>query len=438
MKNVLIISYFAPPLNLPPAIRIGKFAKYLPQFGWNPIILTVKDIDFYQTNLSLFPDFENMKIVRTKCFDYFHIIQTINKFRKKEDTISQIIFKNKENKIIKFIQNMFPIDDKIGWMPFCYSKAKEIIKINKIDVIFTTLGGVYHSAITSYLLAKRFDIPLIIEFRDLWVDYPLDEAIFFNKILNSFFEKKITKFSSKIITLAPGARQFLNAKYNLNDNKIEVITNGFDEEDFKKDIPFLKKEENTLVFTFCGTFFTKLSPLDLFNSLQKSNVQNIKIKIRFIGNFRQNFWELKERFAKQLSQNILIQVIPRMEYKQLVNELHKSDILMLFVQDKNMFHAKIFDYLAAKKTILAFCPKESDTENLIKTGNLGFTIENGDIEQGRRTIEKIIKLFKEKKLDKIHRNDRFINQFTRQNLSEKFAQILDSVTDNAQFNRKNN
>jgi glycosyltransferase involved in cell wall biosynthesis len=426
MKNILVISYFAPPLNLPPAIRIGKFAKYLPEFGWNPIILTVKEIDFYQKNLNLFPDYESMKIERTKCFDYFHIVQALNNLFGKDDNISQIIFKHKENKIISFIKKMFPIDDKIGWMPFCYSKAKKIIKTQKIDAIFTTLGGVYHSAITSYLLAEKFNLPLIIEFRDLWVDYPLEDVLFFNKKINSYFEKKIVNYASKIITLAPGAKRILNKKYDIDADKIEVITNGFDADDFKDNISFQKKE-NTLIFTFCGTFFTKLTPEDLFISLKKINVQNIKIKIRFIGNFRRNIWELKNKFEKQFSQNISIQLIPRMGYRQLINELYKSDILMLFVEDNDMLHAKIFDYLVTKKAILAFCPKESDTENIIKKGNLGFTIENGNIVQGVETIENIIQLFKENKLSKIHGNDDYIKQFTRKNLTKKFAKILDNL-----------
>ncbi len=426
MKNILIISYFAPPLNLPPAIRMGKFAKYLPKYDWNPIILTVKEIDFYQKNLSLFPDYEKMKIERTKCFDYFHIVQTFNKFWKKDDKISQIIFKHKENKMISFIKKMFPVDDKIGWMPFCYSKAKKIIKTQKIDAIFTTLGGVYHSAITSYLLAKKFNIPLIIEFRDLWVDYPLEDALFFNKKINSYFEKKIVNYASKVITLAPGAKRILDEKYDISDDKIEVITNGFDDYDFNNNTPFLK-EEDALIFTFCGTFFTKLTPEDLFNSLKKINIQNIKIKIRFIGNFRQNIWELKKKFEEQFSQKMVIELVPRMEYKQLIDELYRSDILMLFVENNDMLHAKIFDYLVTKKTILAFCPKGSDTENIIKNGNLGFTIENGNIEQGAKTIENIIQLFKDNKLKEIRGSDYYIKQFSRKNLTQKFAKILDNL-----------
>ena len=48
MGNILMISYFAPPYNIPSAVRVGKFAKYLPKFGWNPIILTVKELGYYQ------------------------------------------------------------------------------------------------------------------------------------------------------------------------------------------------------------------------------------------------------------------------------------------------------------------------------------------------------------------------------------------------------
>lgn len=427
MKNILIISYFTPPLNLAPAIRIGKFAKHLPRFGWNPIILTVKEIDFYQKDEELWKDVPNLNIVRTASFDFFQVIRIL---KKNKNIISKQLFKEKEN-FIYFIKKLFPIDDKIGWLPFCYSAGKKIIKEKKIDAIFTTLGGVYHPAITAYLLAKKYDIPLILEFRDLWADNPLHEITFYNQKLNNYFEAKTLNFANKVITLAPGAKSLLEDKYKFNKNKIEIIRSGFDKEDFKRGFPS-KTEKDTLIITFCGSFYTKLSPADLFNSVLIIEERLIRIKIRFIGNFRKNFWDLKEKFEKRFTdKNVLIKVIPRMHYSKLLDELHKSDVLVLFLpndkKSKVILHAKLFDYLPIKKPILAFCPKDSDVEHIIKTGNLGFAVESGNIEEGKKQIEKIIELFKKNKLKTVHGNDDFINQFDRKKLTKKLSNLLDST-----------
>lgn len=38
-SKVLILAYFFPPYGGGSSIRVGKFAKYLPQFGWDPVVV---------------------------------------------------------------------------------------------------------------------------------------------------------------------------------------------------------------------------------------------------------------------------------------------------------------------------------------------------------------------------------------------------------------
>ncbi len=426
MKNVLIISYFAPPLNTASAVRTGKSAKYLPQFGWNPIILSVKEIDYYQKDEEIYP--HDLNIIRTESFDLYRIAKLVKKTNK--DNFSYKLHRKKE-KITNFVKSLFPIDDKIGWMPFCYYKAKKIIYNNNIDIIFTSVGGVFHSAITAYFLSKKYKIPLILEFRDLWVNHPFQIRTYFNQKLNNIWEAKVINHANKIISLAPSQKEFLQNKYNLNEDKFEIITNGFDDDDFKKDFS-IKNKSDVIIFTFCGSFYTTLTPGDLFNSLLLIQDTKQRSIIRFIGNFRSNFWNLKEEFEGRLKEKkIEIEVIPRLIYYKLLKELYKSDVLLLFLpsdyRTKVIYHAKFFDYLAVRKPILSFCPKDSDIENIIKKGNLGFTIESGNIQDGKTQIEKIIKMFKEGSLKDIHGSNEFINQFTRKKVTEKLAKVFDSV-----------
>ena len=428
MKNVLMISYFAPPLNLPSAIRVGKFAKYLPEFGWSPIILSVKDIGFYLKDDELYKEVKNLNIHRTESLDYFRLMKLLQIGKSKN--LSENIHRSKE-KITNFIKSLFPIDDKIGWMPFCYSKAKKIIKKNHIQIIFVSIGGVHHQAITAYFLAKKFDIPLILEFRDLWADHPFIERSYFGKLINNYWEKKVIDYATRIISLAPKQREFLKKKYNIYDNKIEYISNGYDEDYFNRKFP-QKKEKGTLILTFCGGFYKNLTPSDLFNSFLRIKENRLKIIIRFIGNFRNQFFQLKKQYeSKSFLDNISIEVIPRISYIQLLEKLHLSDVLMLFLPKDNKYdlilHAKLFDYMAIRKPIIAFCPKNSDVENIVNEGNLGFIVEAGNVDMGTKKIEEIIRLFKQNKLKEICGSDKFISQFTQRKATEKLVKVLNSV-----------
>jgi Glycosyl transferase 4-like domain len=70
MKRVLIIGADFAPSSLPPATRIRFFVKHLPEFGWEPIVLTVKP-EYYNwpvdsENERLLP--ESLEVIRTPAF----------------------------------------------------------------------------------------------------------------------------------------------------------------------------------------------------------------------------------------------------------------------------------------------------------------------------------------------------------------------------------
>jgi hypothetical protein len=76
MKKVLIITYYWPPGSGAGVQRWLKFSKYLPAFGWEPVILTVNPkfatysaIDYSLEN-EISPD---IKIFKTRATDYFRI-----------------------------------------------------------------------------------------------------------------------------------------------------------------------------------------------------------------------------------------------------------------------------------------------------------------------------------------------------------------------------
>ena len=62
MKKVLVITYYWPPSGGPGVQRILKFCKYLPHFGWEPIVLTVENGEYPNIDHSLLDEVESLKI----------------------------------------------------------------------------------------------------------------------------------------------------------------------------------------------------------------------------------------------------------------------------------------------------------------------------------------------------------------------------------------
>jgi len=432
VKNVLIISYFAPPLNIPSSVRTGKLAKHFLSLGWNPIIISVKDIGFYYKDYSLSEEIKNIEIIRTGSLDPQRVLKIIRK--KTHSSVSEKLYQDKENFIYKF-KSFFPIDDKIGWMPFCYKAAKKIILTHKIDAIYTFVGGVNHPAITAYYLSRRFDIPFFVEFHDLWADHPFYPRTKIGQKFNDFWERKVLLEAAGVITLAPGQKKSLQEKYGFLKERIIFNPNGFDAEYFKQEFKQKDKNEKSVVITFCGHLYKNMTPSDIFKAILEYDELDLPLKLRFIGDFRKSFRVLKEQFEQRVkNRDILIEILPRMPYDLLLKELHKSDAFMLFLPNEEKFrpilHAKLYDYLAVGKPILAFVPLESDVESFIKKGNLGFVAEAGNPESGKKIIKQFIIEFKQNKTSKYKASAGYVRKYSRHEAARKILEFIEKKLEN--------
>ena len=66
MKKVLIITYYWPPAGGGGVQRWVKFVKYLRDFGWEPIVFTVKDGSYPITDLTLMNELpSDMEVIQS-------------------------------------------------------------------------------------------------------------------------------------------------------------------------------------------------------------------------------------------------------------------------------------------------------------------------------------------------------------------------------------
>jgi len=109
LKQILFISYFFPPLGGPGVQRAQKFTKYLPQFGWQPIVITVKNIEYIAYDYSLLKEISNVEIHRTDSFDLMRLLyhfERIRNIRKKENKL----YMTASDSLRKFSRKIFPIE----------------------------------------------------------------------------------------------------------------------------------------------------------------------------------------------------------------------------------------------------------------------------------------------------------------------------------------
>ena len=168
MKRVLIISYNFPPMGMGGVQRATKFAKYLPSFGWEPIILTVKDVDYFAKDYTLLKELSSdTKVIRTGSFDPLRLSYLLKSIMKKNKKSRGETYTPLKAKILSWL--FFP-DNKIGWIPFALSKGLKICKNEKIDLIFSTSPPPSLHLI-GYFLKKLTGKVWLADFRDEWIGY---------------------------------------------------------------------------------------------------------------------------------------------------------------------------------------------------------------------------------------------------------------------------
>ncbi|NVM05146.1 MAG: hypothetical protein HWN67_22690, partial [Candidatus Helarchaeota archaeon] len=245
MKKVLIITYYFPPLGGAGVQRILKFIKYLPDFNWIPLILTVKNADYYikdHTLMEQVTDRENICYTHAILFGRFfrkifhHNSEKLENVNRKDN-----IFLKPIKTIFNFLKKVFYTfvyfpDEYIGWIPFGLIKGYYFIKKKDVDLIISS-GPPISVHIIGYFLKKFTGRKWIIDCRDLWetYNYVYNPFNFKFKIkTEEFFESKVFKYADRIVLASPPWVSQLKEKYHeVDKGKFSVITNGFDKDDFK-------------------------------------------------------------------------------------------------------------------------------------------------------------------------------------------------------------
>ncbi len=404
MKKLLLITYYWPPLGGPGSLRPVKFAKYLPDFGFEPIILTRKDIAYHSIDKELGKQVENARTIRTESLDparLFHLLG-MRIYRPKPWQTS-----------VKQVMN-FP-DHKILWFPFAFDVARKI----DFDYIFVTAPP-FSAFITGYYLAKTAAKPLILDFRDAWLEFPfLPYQGKIKKAYVSYWEEKIINSASLIIVVDDNIRQTLIAKYPRAQEKIFVIPNGYDTDDFA-----ISEKPRTFTLSYLGTIREERNPANFLKAIKQliteKRISNLDIKLKFIGH-------IEDKYLREISKLPCAVVFGHLPYTQAIKEFSSSHLgIIITTGSKYFFPSRQNEYLASGLPILV-CGRSKGVhllEQAFEQGYPGWILEYDDI-QGIK--EKILELYSNFKKGNAVKGVTPYKQYTRQNLTKKLAELIAKI-----------
>jgi glycosyltransferase involved in cell wall biosynthesis len=330
-RNILIISYYFPPLGLGGVGRSLGLAKYLPKFGYNVSVLTVKDIAFPEYDYSLLEGVDQAEIIRAGSLDPSRIIKLLKK-RIKE------VSADHSSGVLRYF---YLPDLKRGWNLFARRKAKALIKRKRIDAMIT-LSPPPSTHLIGLALKQKYDIPWAADFRDAWFSEPIE------KIYSAEWQKKyalklknrIIASADRIVTVYSAIRDYLG--------KGQTILNGAELDYVKSRSPVSQKEKGKFIIGVMGTI-NRLSPIEpLFKALDRiiKNYPEFKNKIAIeqVGSCDEKY--LQTVLEKYPINDLLIRRGYRRR-REAFGLLAGADLLYLGV-----FSSRTFDCLMTGKPVL--------------------------------------------------------------------------------------
>ncbi len=347
MNRLLMIAYHFPPLAGSSGIqRTLRFVQHLPKLGWEPIVLSASPRAYERTSDDLMADVPDGTIVR-RAFAL--------------DTARHLSIKG------RYVGAMARPDRWVSWKFAAVREGMRMIRQFKPEAIWST-----YPIATAHLIAaelqERSGLPWIADFRDPMAQdgYPADPLVW--QSYKSIEEKAVASARFSTFT-TPGAARVYRQRYTTNAEKIAVLENGYDEDTFsnieKAKGPQQAIHAGTITLLHSGIVYpAERDPTQLFEALGRlsstNRIQPGMLKIRFRASVHD---DLLNSLAQKYGITEFIDCQPPIAYREALYEMLNADGLLV-MQASNcneQIPAKIYEYLRARRPILALTDPEGDT-----------------------------------------------------------------------------
>ncbi|PKF74115.1 glycosyl transferase family 1 [Chryseobacterium sp. PMSZPI] len=427
-KKILIITYYWPPAGGPGVQRWLKFAKYLPDFGWKPVVYTPENPSYPLLDESLMKDVpENIEIVRTKIWEPYQLAEKLNKSNKKFKAGQFDVGKNQswKSKLSIWVRgNFFIPDARVFWVKPSIQFLEKYLKENKIDTIVTS-GPPHSLHLIGLGLKNKFpQLKWIADFRDPWTEISYYKHLKLTKGSDKkHHQLESAVFKNADITLATSytdAENFRKAGANA-----VCITNGFDETDASLPINATDNKSTTFTLSYIGVLEQLRNPENLWKALDELVQENTdfaaSFKLKFVGRIDDKILHSLENSS--LKNHILN--LGYLSHSKAVEEMQNSDMLLITnfpnESSRGIIPGKIFEYLSTGKQILSFGPNKADVAKILDETAAGKHFSYNDSDTVKKFILEKFDLWKNGNLIE---NTQRIEQFSRKNLTQQLAQIL--------------
>ena len=389
MKRALLISYYFPPSGGPGVQRVLKFVKYLPEFGWQPTVLTLKP------EHAAYPDLDptlageipvSVRVVRTRSWDPYAVYARFQG-KAKDETVGVGFVKegaaeSGRQRLARWVRaNVFLPDARVGWVPFARRAAKKLMQEDAFDAMLTS-GPPHSTHLVGRSLKRRFGLPWIVDMRDPWTDISYYQDLPHTAPARRFdaaLERSVLAQADAVISVSDGVGRGLHTKAMIHH--YETIPNGYDPADIP-DGAALPRSKDRFVLAHVGTLSGQQHAPGLVQALARLADADpdwrTRLEVRFVGHVD---GAVLAAF-RDAGLGEAVAVLPYVPHADAIAHMRTADLLMVAVQrvehNEGVTPAKMFEYLSLGIPVLGLAPPDGDLGRILRETAGGSTFDHED------------------------------------------------------------
>ncbi|WP_139959406.1 glycosyltransferase [Flavicella sediminum] len=423
--KVLIITYYWPPSGGSGVQRWLKFVKYLQEFGITPVVYTVANPDYAIEDTTLEAKIpKGVEVIREPIWEPYKLANLFS--RKKKTKTSAGFLEHKPSflgKVMTYVRaNYFIPDARMFWIKPSVKHLEKYLKKQPVDFIISS-GPPHSLHLIGLALKKKLNIPWVSDFRDPWTDIDYFHQLPLSKKAKQKhfdLEKEVLTNSNAVLVVGKTMQQ----NYLPFNKNTFVVPNGFD-------IAAVSEKPNLdsqFSLTHIGMMNEDRNPLVLWKVLKEltEEIPSFKkdLEIKLIGKIAQPV--LKEIEQKGLSGHL--NQIEYLAHSEVQEYQRKSQVLLLAVNNvpsaKGIITGKIFEYLVAKRPILAIGPVDGDLAEILKETDAGTIVDFEDYTSLKRVI---LDLYKGYQNNSLETKSEGIQKYHRKEITRQLSEILKTI-----------
>lgn len=377
-RRVLMISYHFPPVGGAGVQRPVKFAKFLRQHGWDVSVLVAANPSVPVLDHSLCRDLpEDLVVERARTWEPdYRVKQQYGQATQARVGLLAGVKGLARGLVKRAASLLLQPDPQVLWLPNALSVAKRLLKQLPHDAILATAPS-YSNLVLGAMLKKRTGLPLVVDYRDEWdlSNKYLENSRrdWFSHVVQERMQRQVLRRADAIIGTTQGSTARLQERAVQAGGRASAfcIYNGFDPADFH--LPIEKHgaaDQVRFRMVYTGTLWnlTNVQPVvEAVERLHRESPELLdRLELVFVGRKTPEQLALLNRLT---ATRCRLDVRDYCDHSTALQLMAEADALCLLLSDvpgaERVAPAKLFEYLAWRKPILAVVP-QGETADIVR------------------------------------------------------------------------